>query len=1040
MGFFVYLLVYAATFLLSQLFAPKPEVEDARPSGLGDFNFPTATEGRSVPLLWGTVEISAPNIVWYGDLRTQRIREKIKTGLFSSKKVTVGYQYFVGLQFALCRGPMNAGDGLLRIRVDDDPIFDNFSSSPVGTPVNNATISVNEPNLFGQDSGGISGNFTVFPGTETQARSTYLEGILTSSPDTLPAYRGTHYVIAERIYIGNSPSLRPFKFTVRRIPNGLGLAASSSLINNLDANPMNVLYEILTDSDWGLAISSGDIDTATFTSIANTLATEGNGFSAVLDGSRKAEAIIQEVERQVDGVLVRDVASGQYTFNLIRDTDIPSPITSLPLIDQTIAETVDFSRATWSETSNQVRVEYSDPNKDYAKSFGLAQDMANELIQNANVSVTEQFMGVKNGPLANAIAWRDLRALATPLAKASISVNRELYTLKPGDLFLLTWPPLGITNFLMRVNRLNFGELTNNKMVVDAIEDVFTSQSASFGDPIDSGWVPPTQAVAALAAVDQLIFETPRLMNLQDPDTPLVVPRITTVARLTGGSGDEYVTLTRENAVPPTGAYTTNTGTTPNFVLAGTLRNSIPATGDPGAFPALGSEAIQVDPLPGESLVQVIDASAAPESEINSLLTLVYVTPNAVSSPDIGRDGGEFILYTQAVESIGGSPQVAGIQLNNCYRGALDSAIQGWPAGSRVWFLSEGGTGISSESFTDQFFVDAKILPSTQDSGPLPEGSAIETNVIQVDSGFRVNLPLAPNELILETVRYRDSVVVAVNFTDIDFVYTRRNWRTNGALRSIEGENNDGTAFDPGGADAGDGLSYIYELYDESSPNIGSPDLIVQGETAVDSSTNNAFAITPNDILGVVVDPEGGRLRIEITAKHRTTSPGLLSREKLIHSFDYTDAGGTTFYDPALFLGRIPYGTIVSPGVLIQEVGSPGSPQSINQLDLRFANGARLNDGPGTGDNGRVFFIIDDGSPALLVADGQGVSPFAGVSFPGIDRPGVSPSEWVGVTLNILHYHNTGRPIFFQITNPANGSVVAWGILETLTSTVPLVD
>src|SRR6185436_5887525 len=65
--FWLTLLVYAALFVLSDLLKPKPELENAKPSGLGDFNFPTATEGRPVPLLFGTVKISGPNVVWYGD-------------------------------------------------------------------------------------------------------------------------------------------------------------------------------------------------------------------------------------------------------------------------------------------------------------------------------------------------------------------------------------------------------------------------------------------------------------------------------------------------------------------------------------------------------------------------------------------------------------------------------------------------------------------------------------------------------------------------------------------------------------------------------------------------------------------------------------------------------------------------------------------------------------------------------------------------------------------------------------------------------------
>jgi len=1030
--FWVYLAIWVASFILSELFAPKPEVENARPSGLGDFNFPTATEGRVVPLLWGTVQLSAPNIIWYGDLRTERIREKIKTGMFSSKKVTVGYKYYVGIQFAFCRGPMTgADDGLMQILVDDESIYDTSPLSAVAS----GSVTVNEPTLFGQDSGGISGTFTMFPGSSTQVKSTYLEGAVTFSPDILPAYRGTAYLVAEQIYIGNSPSLRPFKFVVRRIPDGLSLGADA-LINNFDANPMNVLYEILTNTEWGLARSTGDIDTTTLAAVGATLAAEGNGFSALLDNPKKTEQIIQEIERQCDGVLQRDITTGQYTFKLIREADIPSPLSSLLSIDETNCKKVEFSRGSWSETKNIVRVQYADPGKNYATSYGLAQDMANKIIQGAPITVTENFMGVKNAALANYIAWRDLRNLATPLAKATLTVNRELYTIKPGDLFLLSWDLYGITDLLMRATRVNYGELLNNKITIDAVEDVFTTQAASFHDPIDSSWSAPTQTVTAEDPEDQVIFETPRLMQLQDPDNPDKTPRITALPRLTGGAGDEYDLYTHE-ATSASGAITgtfINNGTNPNFVLVGQLRSALPGPLS-GSVATQGAGDYDVDPLPGESLADLIDADALSESEIDDLLSLVYITPPTVNSPDQLRDFGEFILYTQAVESVGGSPLVTGIRLFDCWRGALDSRVQDWPAGSLVWFVSFGGASISSEQFTNNFYVAAKICPSTQESGALGVGSATITNVTRIHDGFRVNAPLCPNEITIGSSRYNKSVPLYATSSYMQVSWTRRNWRTLGAQKSVKGENSDGTTFNPGTTDAGDGLSYIIRMYDISSPNIGSPNFIYEYETPADDPTNYLKNIPPNDLMAMVLQPNGAQLRIEILAKHRLTSPGQESRDACIHEFQLVSDAD---YAPDKYLGRIPYGTVVSPGIEVFKAGSPGSPQVIPNLTLKFAVGAQFDEGTGSGDQGKLFILSDDGSPAQLVHDYSLSSPDSQYIFNNLQNG--SPSNWAGHHVNILHFHRVGRPIFFRIQDTTTGELYAWGVMEPFTSTVPTAE
>jgi hypothetical protein len=126
MDFGLTLLLFAIVFSLSLVLRPKPKVTNARPAGLGDFQIPTATEGRIVPLIWGTVRVDGPNVVWYGDFRSVPVTKKVKTGLFSSKKQTIGFNYFLGLQFALCRGTI---DAVKKIYVGEKKIFDGTASS-----------------------------------------------------------------------------------------------------------------------------------------------------------------------------------------------------------------------------------------------------------------------------------------------------------------------------------------------------------------------------------------------------------------------------------------------------------------------------------------------------------------------------------------------------------------------------------------------------------------------------------------------------------------------------------------------------------------------------------------------------------------------------------------------------------------------------------------------------------------------------------------------------------------------------------------------
>lgn len=68
-----YVAVFVAALVVGSFLRPKQQ--GAKPSGLDDFNVPTAEVGRSIPVLFGTKKIKSPNIVWYGHLRTVAVKK-----------------------------------------------------------------------------------------------------------------------------------------------------------------------------------------------------------------------------------------------------------------------------------------------------------------------------------------------------------------------------------------------------------------------------------------------------------------------------------------------------------------------------------------------------------------------------------------------------------------------------------------------------------------------------------------------------------------------------------------------------------------------------------------------------------------------------------------------------------------------------------------------------------------------------------------------------------------------------------------------------
>ena len=60
--------------IFAYVFTSTPKQENAKPAGLGDFEVPTAEIGREIPVIFGTVKMESPNVVWTGDLRTVPIK------------------------------------------------------------------------------------------------------------------------------------------------------------------------------------------------------------------------------------------------------------------------------------------------------------------------------------------------------------------------------------------------------------------------------------------------------------------------------------------------------------------------------------------------------------------------------------------------------------------------------------------------------------------------------------------------------------------------------------------------------------------------------------------------------------------------------------------------------------------------------------------------------------------------------------------------------------------------------------------------------
>jgi hypothetical protein len=970
MAWWIQLIVLVFLTVLMEILRPKPEFTDAKPSGIGDFQLPTASEDRRVPLLWGTVKVKGPNVVWYGDLYQQPIIEEVQTGFFSKEEFIKGFRYYMGVQLVFCEGPI---DGFRRLWIGEDMVADGTTTLFAGGDL----IEINEPSLFGGDelgSGGYVGTFQVFDGSSSQAASTYLTQFVSES-GVMPAYRGYAYLapqdldlvdpsIPRRHYLGNSTSIEGVFAEVQRIAtpeaNGLGLA--DPYVNDLDANPMNVIYECMTNQRWGMGIAPSEIDTAGFEAAAEVLRQEGNGFSMIVDRQEEIGAMVERVCAQIDGVIYYDLGLGKWSVNLARDDFDVATIPHLEL-GENVLSVETFTRGTWQETVNIYKAGFVDRADDYKKTSATAQNDANLRIQNGRqVGASDFFPGVKDGTLADNLAWRDIRTLSTPLAQARVVVDRSAYLINPIDAVKLSFTSGGlvIDELVMRVKQVDRGRLEEGKITLDLVENVFRATTGGFGPPPGTAWEPPSDDLDPFPVAEQVAIEAPRAITARDlfgngptDDKVYAFARQQSVA-------SQFVMRARHSSGTPSGDYA-DIGTCYGFCKIGELASALTPS--------------------STALDAILSIDSTPDGQATLLATLPNASADAPTPEAIGIGlrglilvGDEWMLVSYAVAGTGTE-----VNLRDVYRGALDS-VQGEHAiGTPVYFAFTGAN-TSNESIPAGHNVDVLLLPRSY-SDTVTEG---EATAISFAMQNRTRRPYPPTSWEINSLSYPASVSLEAGGTGesdgIPMDFIRRDFRTGNEVESL--------------------LTDAATLYtDFPTINNTTHEVVV-----IDDPSGTPTTILTYD-LGSAASGEVPRLEIlkatdgvlptelefRLRSRHDFDGTSYTSLYELEHSFTVTSA----------LTGQFNFGALDTLEWSASYTADAAGRHSFT-LSSSFATG-------------NVTYRLNGGSSSTLIAAGATVGSISGVS--------------IGDTIEVRHQSSIAGSLKLLSMTAASGGTDAYAIL-----------
>jgi hypothetical protein len=664
MTWWVQLLWALAFTVVSELLRPKQRPGSPQPSSLDDFDLPTADETRAVPVVFGRCKVDGANVTWYGDLRVDAIKKKVKTGLFSSDNITTGYKYYLGIEMMLCHGQV---DELVEVRFGDK--VPNYNSRTV--TADTITYDYNAPNLFGGNDkeGGVSGTLRFYLGTQTQVANAYLEGVRAKS---LPAYKGFSYAALEQMYLGTSPYIKEISYIVGRYPNGLGLAGGKQRIGN-DANAACMIYEILTNNVWGCGISSTLIDVPGLQTIGNTLYTEGLGLSMLMNGAASGRDILDEILRHIDGTIYTDPQTGLVVTKLARPDYVRA---NLPIYGPSEITSLNYSRMSWSETKNTIKVNYVSQEEGFTERTVQAQDIANVQARGGEIDMEQiNFRGLSNATIANTVCNRALKTMSYPGAKYNLRINRKGWQLRPGSVFRLTWPEENIEDVVVRVIRIDYGDSLSQGIEIDAVEDIFAIDYNAYDAPAAGGWTDPMVAPTAVFA--QHTFEAPYEVIKDASRYALIVcNRSNTIDEgfdvwwdPTGGTS--YIYGNASFSFTPTALLTAEySRTTASIDATGFVVNN---ARDFAGLTSADDNTVAV----GQSLALIKSVA------------------------------GEEIVAWKTLTNNGNGTYT----ISNITRGVYDTVPITHAAGARVWIISDGMTVIGDQAVVSAGSVWAKVLP-----------------------------------------------------------------------------------------------------------------------------------------------------------------------------------------------------------------------------------------------------------------------------------------------------------------------------------------
>jgi len=310
------------------------------------------TEGQPVPVVYGKCKVPGVTIA-LGKVVGSLVSDTSKAALNNHKYTDslklnpTDMVYFIPTWQAICMGKVS----LVDVYINDILCVD-------GRDYANTVFVPADGSQFNDGTGAI---YPLLPSPFTN-----VDGIALLYPSKLPGvahlnFNGYWYQI-----VSNSDSSLPeIKYVVQK---DLGTTLvntniADATLGYIGNNPAAVIYDLLTNKQYGLGISTSRINTTAFNSAATFLLSKLYGINCIFDDCTEARSYIQQIFNWTDALLTID-SDFLYTIKVLDPNDAQSPLGVLSDDDYRM---INVQRQCWRDVYNDFTASYIDADRSFEK-------------------------------------------------------------------------------------------------------------------------------------------------------------------------------------------------------------------------------------------------------------------------------------------------------------------------------------------------------------------------------------------------------------------------------------------------------------------------------------------------------------------------------------------------------------------------------------------------------------------------------------------------------------------------------------------------